>query len=69
MLFIDGDHSEAGCRGDIQAWIGHVKAGGVVALHDYERDFWPDVKRVVDEELGKHYPQILCVDTLIAFRV
>ena len=69
MLFIDGDHSEAGCRGDIQAWIGHVKAGGIVVLHDYERDFWPDVKRVVDEELGKDYPQILCVDTLIAFRV
>ena len=68
MLFIDGDHSESGCRGDIQAWLGHVKPGGIVALHDYERDVWPDVRKVVDEELGE-YPLIFLVDTLIAFRV
>jgi predicted O-methyltransferase YrrM len=36
LLFIDGDHWNA--RGDIEAWVetGKVKAGGVIALHDWQ---------------------------------
>lgn len=34
FLFIDGDHSYAGLRGDWQAWKDHVATGGIVALHD-----------------------------------
>lgn len=34
LLFIDGDHTEAGCRLDWEMWHGHVRPGGVVAFHD-----------------------------------
>lgn len=34
FVFIDGDHSYEGLRGDWEAWSGLVAPGGVVALHD-----------------------------------
>lgn len=41
LLFIDGDHTEAGCRLDWDMWHGFVEPGGVVAFHD-ARDGKPD---------------------------
>jgi hypothetical protein len=46
FVFIDGDHTEAGCRRDILAWAPKVKPTGGVFGHDYS---WPTVKRVLDE--------------------
>jgi predicted O-methyltransferase YrrM len=34
FLFIDGDHSYEGLKGDWEAWRGRIAPGGVVALHD-----------------------------------
>ncbi|HKQ99113.1 MAG TPA: class I SAM-dependent methyltransferase, partial [Pyrinomonadaceae bacterium] len=34
FIFIDGDHSYDGLRGDWEAWSGLVAPGGIVALHD-----------------------------------
>jgi hypothetical protein len=34
LVFIDGDHSEAGARLDWDLWHGFVEPGGVVAFHD-----------------------------------
>lgn len=34
LVFIDGDHSEAGCRLDWELWSPFVAPGGVVAFHD-----------------------------------
>ncbi|HEX8501818.1 MAG TPA: class I SAM-dependent methyltransferase [Pyrinomonadaceae bacterium] len=34
FVFIDGDHTFEGLRGDWEAWSGLVAEGGVVALHD-----------------------------------
>jgi predicted O-methyltransferase YrrM len=34
LLFIDGDHSEAGCRLDWELWSPFVAPGGVVLFHD-----------------------------------
>jgi predicted O-methyltransferase YrrM len=34
LVFIDGDHSEAGCRLDWELWSPFVAAGGVVLFHD-----------------------------------
>ncbi|MCW3038409.1 MAG: methyltransferase protein [Solirubrobacterales bacterium] len=34
LLFIDGDHSEAGCRRDWDGFHGKVSADGVVLIHD-----------------------------------
>lgn len=35
MIYIDGDHREAGIRADCIAWIPKVKKGGLVTFHDY----------------------------------
>lgn len=34
FVFIDGDHTFDGLRGDWEAWSGLVAEGGIVALHD-----------------------------------
>ena len=34
LLFIDGDHSYAGAKSDIQLFTPHVKVGGLVVFHD-----------------------------------
>lgn len=34
FVFIDGDHSYEGLRGDWESWSPLVAAGGIVALHD-----------------------------------
>jgi predicted O-methyltransferase YrrM len=34
LLFIDGDHSYEGVSADIDAWLPHLRPGGVVAFHD-----------------------------------
>lgn len=37
LVFIDGDHSYKGCKGDIQAWLPNIKQGGIIAVHDYRK--------------------------------
>jgi predicted O-methyltransferase YrrM len=39
FIFIDGDHSWEGLQGDWESWRGHVRLGGVVALHDVRNTF------------------------------
>jgi hypothetical protein len=38
LVFIDGDHSEAGCEGDWLSWRPHVRRGGHVVFHDARAD-------------------------------
>jgi hypothetical protein len=38
LVFIDGDHSEAGCERDWLDWHGHVRIGGHVVFHDARAD-------------------------------
>jgi predicted O-methyltransferase YrrM len=38
LVFIDGDHSEAGCRLDWDAWHRFVEPGGRVVFHDARAD-------------------------------
>jgi cephalosporin hydroxylase len=47
LVFIDGDHSKAAVEDDIRAWRSRVKAGGLLAGHDYCRAF-PGVVAAVD---------------------
>lgn len=81
MVFVDGDHSYEGCRGDIEAWLPHIKAGGIIAIHDFRKGDlaetadgphpvpWPEVDRAVVDCLWEQYERIIWVDSLIAFRV
>jgi predicted O-methyltransferase YrrM len=38
LVFIDGDHSEAGCERDWQCWHPFVRVGGHVVFHDARAD-------------------------------
>jgi hypothetical protein len=74
LVFIDGDHSYAGCKGDLLAWLQNLRDDGIVALHDYKKapdnKPYPGVDLAVDELLVNNfrYAHLGTVDTLIAFR-
>lgn len=68
MIFIDADHSEEGIRGDIAAWMPHLKPGGFVVFHDYTMHMWPAVKVVVDELIVPTYKLIGQARWLIVFQ-
>jgi hypothetical protein len=46
FVFVDADHSEAGCRADIAAWLPKIKPTGWIAGHDIN---WPGVRAAVDD--------------------
>jgi len=53
FVFLDGDHSYAGVKADLAAWVPKVKIGGWICGHDYanalpQYDF-SGVDRAVDE--------------------
>lgn len=48
FVFLDADHSEAGCADDIRAWLPKVKPGGFIGGHDYGNSFFPGVSTAVD---------------------
>lgn len=51
FVFIDADHSYAGCLGDIMNWWPKVKPGGLIGGHDYNNTDFPGfgVNRAVDQ--------------------
>jgi MMP 1-O-methyltransferase len=61
LLFIDGSHTYEGVKGDIEAWLPRVAAGGVIVFDDYfgTKPTW-GVRRAVDELLssGKVRPSL-----------
>ena len=66
FLFIDGNHSWEGIRGDWEAWSGNVSPGGIVALHDSRNKPGWDSQRFTDDVVRKdtRYRCIDGVDTL-----
>jgi cephalosporin hydroxylase len=49
FVFIDADHSYAGCKRDIEAWRKVVVAGGIMSGHDYPHE---PVAQAVREAFG-----------------
>ena len=35
FIWVDGDHTEKGCRLDVEAWLPKMKPHGIIAGHDY----------------------------------
>lgn len=80
MVFVDGDHSYEGCKGDIEAWMPHLAPGGIIAVHDFEKERlapnpdgphplpWPGVSQAVHELLIPNFEMIIHVASLVAFR-
>lgn len=48
FLFVDADHSHSGCAADLEAWVPHVRPGGVIAGDDYDHPLYPGVKSAWD---------------------
>jgi len=63
LLFIDGDHSYAGCAGDILSWYDNVKVGGIIAIHDYEETH--PMKKQVYETTNELLLGIMNVEELV----
>jgi predicted O-methyltransferase YrrM len=71
MLYIDGDHTYDGVKGDCEAWLGNVKPGGLVVFHDYVlKGAKPtnQVAQVVDWYFPNQKPFVR-VDRIIGFEV
>lgn len=49
MVFIDANHDYDSVIEDIEAWLPHVRPGGIIAGHDYGFAMFPGVKQAVDE--------------------
>jgi predicted O-methyltransferase YrrM len=49
LVFLDGDHAYKSVAQEIAAFRPLVRAGGVLAGHDYGNARWPDVTRAVDD--------------------
>lgn len=49
FLYVDADHGYDGVRADLEAWVPHVKPGGLIVGDDYGNALYPGVKEAWDE--------------------
>lgn len=76
FLIIDGDHTYAGVKRDLDAWTAHVKPNGLIFLHDYDAEGtcfsgverYPGVKEAV-EECSAQWEEYARVGTAIVMKV
>jgi predicted O-methyltransferase YrrM len=68
LVSVDGDHSEAQCRADIESWLPHLKPGGIMWFHDYIEYPFEGVVRAVDD-LMKGHEELYYIACTKAFRV
>ncbi len=49
LLYIDGWHTYDAVKADIEGWFPYLISGGIVMFDDYSDEYYPEVKRCVDE--------------------
>ena len=70
LIFVDGDHSYAGCKADIEAWLPFVKKGGVLAFHDFGSRASGVTQAIFETIKANRFAEIVGVaNTIIAFKV
>lgn len=52
VIYLDADHSLEATRRVLPLWYKHIKPGGIMAGHDYNKKCWPGVVQGVDEFFG-----------------
>jgi GR25 family glycosyltransferase involved in LPS biosynthesis len=64
FVFLDASHEYEDVKDDIKSWLPKIKPGGILAGHDYYPDdcydWFPGVKRAVNEELSNFQTQDNC---------
>jgi cephalosporin hydroxylase len=68
LLFVDGDHSYDAVLADLTAYCPKIRYDGFLVCHDYNRASLPDVKRAVDEYIGRDWSRITVSETLGVWR-
>lgn len=69
LVFIDAGHDLANVLVDIELSLAVLRPGGVLALHDYGADMWPDVKTAVGGRLEMDGARVIeVVDQLAVVR-
>lgn len=80
ILFVDGDHTYEGCKGDILGFYPYVREGGFILVHDYDKgsvlDYehgpipkvLPEVTKAVDDILPDIATIYDRVQTTIVYR-
>ena len=61
-IYIDGDHSHRGCRGDLDAARRVVKPAGIIMGHDYDASH-PGVIQAVDEFVAEYHYHVVLTTT------
>jgi len=56
--FVDGCHQRAYVENDFSIIWPNLVSGGVLGIHDYRYDDWPEVTQAVDGLLGEHKNEI-----------
>lgn len=49
FLYVDADHSYDGVMADLDAWVPHVRKGGLIVGDDYGSTLYPGVQQAWDE--------------------
>lgn len=52
LVYLDANHKYEAVVTDLWAWIPKIKAGGLIAGHDYREESHPGVQQAVDEVLA-----------------
>lgn len=74
MIWVDGDHSYEGVKGDIAAWLPRLTKGGVIAFHDYFEDEPPKhnpsgAGQAVRELVEGNFTCVVTCDRIRAYRI
>lgn len=68
FIFIDGDHSWEGIKGDWESWRNHIIPGGIVCLHDTQNRGGCGSERYMNETISRD-PEFELVDTVFSLSV
>jgi len=54
FLYVDADHGYGGVTADLEAWVPHVKPGGMIVGDDYGSSIYPGVREAWDDFELRH---------------
>lgn len=68
FLFIDTQHTGGRVNGELDIWLPHITARGVVALHDYIHNIYPSYAVAIDKRFRGKWEFLGLQGSTICFR-